>query len=121
MKTHVTILGLIFIAYNIIGALLGVVIFIFFVGAGVASGEGEEAAILVGLATIVGGFLLATSLPGLLGGLGVIKHQGWARIVLLILGCLNLPAVPIGTTLGIYTLWVLTHEETTPLFRERRV
>jgi len=60
-------------------------------------------------------------LPGLIGGIGVIKHQPWARIVLLVVGILNLLFVPFGTILGIYTIWVLMHEDAKRLFETGQV
>jgi hypothetical protein len=35
------------------------------------------------------------------------QRESWARIVALILGVVALVHFPIGTALGIYTLWVL--------------
>jgi hypothetical protein len=56
---------------------------------------------------IVGvGFLLVGA-GGLLVGWGLIGHQPWARIVAIVVGVLALIHPPLGTILGIYTLWVL--------------
>src|SRR5208337_1363036 len=38
---------------------------------------------------------------------GLLQRQGWARIFALVVGFVALLNVPIGTALGIYTLWVL--------------
>ncbi|MFY9559434.1 MAG: hypothetical protein WAQ52_04300 [Terriglobales bacterium] len=35
------------------------------------------------------------------------RHQPWARISAIVLGILALFHPPLGTALGIYTLWVL--------------
>lgn len=38
---------------------------------------------------------------------GLLDRQGWGRIVAIIAGILSLWRIPLGTALGIYTLWVL--------------
>lgn len=42
---------------------------------------------------------------------GLFERQPWARILGLVLGILALIRFPLGTALGIYTLWVLAPEE----------
>jgi hypothetical protein len=57
--------------------------------------------------SLVGMFLLVKAAVGLVAGLGLLQRQEWARTVALVVGFLALLNVPIGTALGIYTLWVL--------------
>jgi hypothetical protein len=56
------------------------------------------------------------SLPGLAAGIGLLKYQNWARILNLILSVLDLFAVPVGTLVGVYSIWVLAQRETEALF-----
>lgn len=42
---------------------------------------------------------------------GLFERQSWARILGLVLGILALLRFPLGTALGIYTLWVLAPEQ----------
>src|SRR5438309_7372991 len=42
---------------------------------------------------------------------GLFERESWARMLGLVLGFLALVRVPLGTALGIYTLWVLLPEE----------
>ena len=56
---------------------------------------------------VVGGALVLTGLVGLLAGWGLLERQTWARVLAIILGFLSLLHPPLGTALGIYTLWVL--------------
>ena len=51
--------------------------------------------------------MAAYAVPGLAGGLGLLRGQAWARLLLVVLLVLMLPAVPIGTVFGAYGLWVL--------------
>lgn len=56
---------------------------------------------------MLGGTLLILGVGGILVGWGLMKYQSWARIAAIILGVLALFHPPLGTALGIYTLWVL--------------
>jgi hypothetical protein len=63
-----------------------------------------------------GGFFSLGILLGFFGLLhlalawGLFERQSWARILGLVLGILALLRFPLGTALGIYTLWVLAPE-----------
>ena len=63
-----------------------------------------------------GGFFSLGIFLGLFGLLhlalawGLFERQSWARILGLVLGVLALLRFPLGTALGIYTLWVLAPE-----------
>lgn len=57
------------------------------------------------------GLVLATLtaiffIPSLVGGIGILRGKSWARNWLIIAAVLNLINFPLGTALGIYTLWV---------------
>ena len=41
---------------------------------------------------------------------GLTRGRPWARNLALVLAAFNLLLLPIGTALGLYTLWVLLHE-----------
>ncbi len=51
--------------------------------------------------------LLAKAVAGIIAGVGLLQWQSWARVLMLVLGFISLPSFPIGTALGVYTLWVL--------------
>jgi len=55
----------------------------------------------------IGWLLLIRAVAGLAAGIGLIQRQPWARMLALIIGFISLPSIPIGTALGIYTIWVL--------------
>jgi len=61
---------------------------------------------------LVGGTLLILGAGGICVGLGLRDRQPWARIAAIILGVLALFHPPLGTALGVYTLWVLLADET---------
>jgi hypothetical protein len=62
-------------------------------------------------------YLAAMSAPLLMIGLGLLRFQGWARNMGIILSIFALPLVPLGTAVGVYNLWVLNSFEVEPLFR----
>lgn len=122
-ETHTNIVGWLHIVLSALGLLAVAFVMLVFVGIGLllAATEGSEAmGILAVIGTLVGTFLFLVSAPGLIGGIGVLKRQNWARILVLILSVLQLFNVPFGTAVGIYSLWALTRQETMALFSETR-
>jgi len=77
-------------------------------------GDSTEALAYVGpLFSIVAVFLF---LPGLIGGIGLLRLQPWARILIIILSALEVLNFPIGTVLGGFGLWVLLDREAKAAF-----
>ncbi len=60
-----------------------------------------------GLFRMLAMFLLVKALAGFAAGWGLLERETWARPLALILGFLSLLHIPLGTALGIYTIWVL--------------
>jgi len=60
-------------------------------------------ALFYGIAVVVGVFTLAC----FFAGWGLLKLRSWGRPVAIVMGVLVLLHPPLGTALGIYTLWVL--------------
>ena len=116
MEKHVTVLGILYIAFSALGLLLAVIIFTAIVGGGMISGDSEAMTITAVVGPAVALFFVLLSAPGLIGGIYLLKHRPWARILVLVLGFINLIEIPIGTALGIYTIWVLFKNETIDLF-----
>ncbi len=50
------------------------------------------------------------SIPSIIAGIGLLYKQKWALILALILGCFKLFSFPVGTALGIYTIWVYAED-----------
>jgi hypothetical protein len=70
-------------------------------------------------AMLVTGGALCFFLPGMAASAvvayGLLKYKAWARILAIVLAILNLILFPIGTLIGIYTLWVMFNDETKAL------
>ena len=58
----------------------------------------------------LGWLLLVGAAAGLVAAWGLLERAPWARMFTIILGAVSLIEVPLGTVLGIYTLWVLLPE-----------
>jgi hypothetical protein len=116
MDSHVKVLGWLYIIMGVVGLVIGACVGTLIVGGGLISGDRDAIAVTTIVSLFVGGFLLVTSLPGILAGWGLLAHKSWARILAIILGILNLPGFPVGTALGVYTLYVLLDDETSRLF-----
>jgi len=121
MEQHVTVLGVLHIAWGALGLLTALIVAIAMVGAGIIAADPDAMTVLSIVATSIGFALFLPSLPGLVGGIGVIKYQPWARIVVLVVGFINLLFIPFGTILGIYTIWVLMHEDVKRMFESKTV
>jgi hypothetical protein len=126
LDMHVTVLGWLFIIGGAIVLLLGVVGFLFFAGIGLFAGIDSGDLAAVGILSVIGTaglvFFGVLALPGLLAGYGLLKRRSWARILAIVLGIFELLNFPIGTAIGIYTLWVLLQEDAVVYFnREKEV
>lgn len=117
MEKYVQLLGVLYIVFSALGLLAAIIVFVAVVGGGLLSGDSEAISITMIVGTAVGGFVALLSVPGVIGGIGLLKRKYWAKVLVLILGILNLPGIPIGTALGVYTIWVLMNEETNPVFQ----
>lgn len=55
--------------------------------------------------------ILFFAIPTVIAGIGLLNNQRWAMTLALILGCLKLFSFPIGTIIGIYTIWVFAEDQ----------
>ena len=120
MRKHVTVVGAIHIGFGSIGLLLAIVIFFVLNFAKGQVGNDDVAQTVVGFLSISLPLLVGCmSTLGLVGGIGLLSFQPWARFLVIVvaaLGCLN---IPIGTLKGVYSLWVLLQDETIALFEKK--
>jgi hypothetical protein len=117
MRDHVRILAWCFIVYSSIIVLVGVTIAGIVLFGGAISGDRDAMLITGAVGAGIACLLIIVSLPGMVAGIGLLKMRGWARIVAIIVGVLHILSFPLGTALGIYTLWVLLNAETEAMFR----
>jgi hypothetical protein len=122
MKKHVTVVGAIHIGFGFIGLIGAMGAFFALNFAKGVVGNDEIPSMVLGFLSISVPLLIGfLSTLGLIGGIGLLSFQSWARylvIVVAALGCLN---IPIGTLKGVYSLWVLLQEDTIKLFNPGKV
>jgi hypothetical protein len=127
METHVKVVAILHIAWGCLGVLIAVGLLLLFGGiagiVGLAGHARDGAEVAVPVLGAIGGVIfvvvLALSLPGIVGGIGLLQFAPWARVLMLVISALDLLSVPVGTALGIYGLWTLTKPETEALFARR--
>ncbi|MEQ8424744.1 MAG: hypothetical protein RIA63_08525 [Cyclobacteriaceae bacterium] len=117
MENHKRILGILYVVSGSMQILFvfGLSMFLSTILSFVAyEVDPHEAAILelVGsilrfLPTIV---IVFFALPSIIAGIGLLYKQKWALILALILGCFKLFSFPVGTALGVYTIWVYAED-----------
>jgi hypothetical protein len=123
MAQHVKILGILHIVFAALGLAAGLTFLLIFGGlAGLvsATNQSPDSALAIPILSGIGGliflFVLVISLPGLIGGIGLLLFKPWARTLMIVVSALDLVGFPVHTALGIYGLWVLLSRETEQLF-----
>ncbi len=126
MDSHVKVVAWIYIVLGFLGVLCALGMLLLFggiagiVGQSASDADARTAVPVLGLIGAIAFFALAVvSLPSILVGWGLLGYKEWARILGIILGALHLLGFPIGTAIGIYTLWTLLNQQTIPLFQQR--
>jgi hypothetical protein len=119
MKNHIIVLAGLRIGLSVVGVVAALLVVAAIVGGGLISGDETAIAITSLVGSIIGGFILLVSLPGLVAGLGLLKNRPWARVLRLVLAVFDLMAMPIGTIFGFYAIWVLLQDESAVLFAQQ--
>lgn len=127
MDSHIKALGILRMIYGAFGFAIGVAAFLFFGGMGALVGmtqtdpETQVAVPILGALGFAALLLFAfLSIPGIIAGYGLLKYQPWARILTIVLSCLDLLNFPLGTALGVYGLWVLFSPPVTAVFQRQQ-
>ncbi|NQU55277.1 MAG: hypothetical protein HQ522_22390 [Bacteroidetes bacterium] len=117
MERHINVVAALQIGYSILGLVIGIILFtvLHFVGDFVDEHEAEMVLSIVANIMIV--MFVVLSIPGIIAGMGLFKRKEWARILTLILSVLHLLSFPIGTAVGIYSIWALVQPENVEAFK----
>lgn len=118
MEKHINIIASLRIGFSILGLLIGGIIFtvLYFIGDFVDDHEAEV--VLTIVANVVMVLILILSIPGIIAGIGLFKRKEWARILTLILSVLDLFNIPVGTAIGVYSIWALVQPEVVEQFKK---
>lgn len=117
MEKHINVIAALQIGLGIFRLIIVGIIFFVLRTVGVLSNDPAAAAILSIVANVIMVFFILISAPGIIAGIGLFKRKEWARILTLIISVLDLLNFPIGTAVGIYSIWALAQNETVALFK----
>jgi hypothetical protein len=118
MKSQIELVGILHTVYSGIGILIAIACFVLLSGIGWFSGDPTALGILTVVGSVIAVFLTVVSVPGLIAGIGLLKRRPWARILAIVVSCLDLFNIPFGTALGVYTFYVLMNDEAIQLLSE---
>ena len=129
MEKHVTLVGILNIVYRSLAIIGAFILFALAFGFGYLMEfisrfdhngmheiPSEVLNIVPIILTFVGVLIMIFSIAGIIGAVGVLKKKEWGRITLLIVSFFSLLSIPLGTILGVYSIWVLLNDETIRLF-----
>jgi len=105
------VLAWINIGFSALVLFIGVFALFFLTGIGIAAQDADAARVLGMIGTGAAIFFGALALPGFAAGYGLLQRRVWGRVLGIIVAVLDLINIPIGTAVGLYALWVLTHQE----------
>jgi hypothetical protein len=117
MDSHKRILGIIFTVTSIMSMLVAFFLNIFFsvLWTFIMSQAGAEEQFPLQFIAMLFEYLpwiiIVFSIPSLIAGIGLLNKASWAMTLALILGCLKLISFPIGTAIGVYTIWVYSEDQ----------
>ncbi len=118
MKKHVTLVAAFQIGFSTIGIIGATILFFVFSFAGSFVNDVDIAnTVLRFIGTFLPTMMMLTALIGLIGGIGLLGFHKWARIVVMVISAIGCFAFPVGTIVGVYSLWVLMQDDTAKLFR----
>jgi hypothetical protein len=112
MEKHINVVAALQIGLSIFNLLMAFLIFTVLKLVGGFVDEPNANTILSLIADILAIVFIVISIPGILAGMGLYKRKEWARILTLILSIIEIFSFPIGTAIGIYSIWALIQPET---------
>ncbi len=119
MKQHVIAVAWLQIGLSIVWMLVMFAVALLLWGIGLSSHDRDVVEILTIIAPIIIVFGILTAVPSIIGGIFLLKFKEWSRILVIIISFIDLIIFPIGTAVGIYSLWVLLNKDTIKLFIEQ--
>jgi hypothetical protein len=122
VATHVDFVGVLFVVWGVLTALVGLSTLALGVGAASLATSANRAGGHVAVGVTAAAFV-ALAIIAIVWGVGHVwlgvllrRHDHRARLVALMVGSIDLLLLPYGTALGCYALWVLLSERGKALF-----
>lgn len=119
MEKHINVVAALQIGLSIFTLLIVVLSYSIMNLIGGFIDEPEAKMILSIIGDVVATILIIVAIPGLIAGIGLYSRKEWARILTLIISVIALFNFPIGTAIGIYSIWALIQPEVVAEFNKR--
>ena len=115
---HAKVAGILWLIYSIIHLLPGLFLigFSHFMSGYLPS---DVPIFVPGILHFIGIGISLASIVGVIAGWGLLSWKPWARVLTIVISFLHLLNFPLGTALGIYSLWVLLPAESEQRYREQ--
>jgi len=111
MNEHRRILGIIYLVWGLFDLFLLTLAMIFVTRWLPILVEEPEVVMVSDILTIIfSGLILFKSLPCIIGGAGLLNGKKWAETLVLVIGCIALFFFPIGTAIGVFTIYVYVQD-----------
>jgi hypothetical protein len=112
VQQHSHLLGILWLAMSAFNAVAGLILIVLantlFVHLHQMGAPPEvPTGFLTAIVSTLGIIILAKAACGFIAGWGLLHHEAWARVVVLVLAFISLFHIPFGTAIGVYTMWVL--------------
>jgi hypothetical protein len=124
VSSHVDLVGVLFIIWGGLTAIVGLSTLALGIGAAslmssANAGRQVAAGLTAAAFTTLAVIAIAWGLAHIAAGVPLRRRRPMARLVALMLGCVDLILLPFGTVLGVYALWVLLHEDAKRVFTDQ--
>lgn len=120
MEKHISVVAALHIGMSILGIIFSIFLFFGLNLIGAFTGDNQVVAIFSIISKVLTLFILLVSIPGIIAGIGLLKRKEWARVLTLVLSVLDLLHFPIGTAIGIYSIWALVQPDVQEQFNHNR-
>jgi branched-subunit amino acid transport protein len=117
MERHINVVAALQIGLSVLGILIGLFVFIVLHLTGDFVSEFETEKILTVIANVILVVITVLCIPGIIAGIGLFKRKKWGRILTLIISVLDLFNFPLGTAVGVYSIWALVQPEIEEQFK----
>jgi hypothetical protein len=111
MKNHFKRLGALYIVFGLLSCIIALIFLNTVDNRAPASGAMSFITSIPGFRSVLVFLFMASSLPGIIAGIGLLRRQAWATTMAQILGFIYLVNIPLGTLVGVYTIWAIMNDD----------
>ncbi len=111
MSKQIDLVAYLHIGWGALILLVAIIAAVAILGGGWITGDESIIVITTSVGIAVAVLLVILSLPSIIGGIGLLKRKPWSRILIIVLSILHLFSFPIGTAIGIFSLYVLFQDQ----------